>query len=387
MAACPLPVACPPREALAQRDPRLLVAVDNAVLAQACAFGDRDACHRRLLRSVHGEGLTTSISEAMDELYELCGGGHAESCHSLGQLLLVQEAAEDKSWGHAMLEENCDAGFAASCRLAGQLLTTRRHLDHIDPVRAAALLDKGCALGDVPSCAHLGFAYANGVGVARDEAKAVAVLAEPCLSHDHAVACDAYYPAKNALDADGQNPAAWRRHLDWLFFAGRDYVAAGPAYSFAVFRANDMEGTVIQSAALVRLHFFFFFGLELGYAFDPWSGGAADSPSIVDIVDEEPRRFVVGMWANPISTPLTLSHSSAGRATLTPLEPLVGLRSYMGAADGYVGLTLGNRFTYGWEQRHFSLRATFDAVYAIGLDYGADALLFTLGLTLGLPAL
>src|SRR5262249_35836936 len=88
-----------------------------------------------------------------------CEGGFAQSCNNLGWLYLLGRGVESDGRIALVLferafEQNriqCDVGNIAGCRAAIALQDSMVLHDE-DDKRLAAVLHRGCELGDAPSC-------------------------------------------------------------------------------------------------------------------------------------------------------------------------------------------------------------------------------------------
>jgi TPR repeat protein len=74
-----------------------------------------------------------------------------------------------------VLTLSCQAGDGKTCGTASGRIDEKVH-----PADFFDLARRGCALDDATSCGNLGFAYAKGIGVAKDEAKGLELYRKAC---------------------------------------------------------------------------------------------------------------------------------------------------------------------------------------------------------------
>jgi TPR repeat protein len=139
---------------------------------RACALGEGDSCWL-LARNYEdgGNGLPADKTLSTSYYAKSCDARLPDACR------ILSKRQRDPKQAIAYGERACDAGDPATCAELA---------DHAKGARAIALLDKACALQypsyakDRPVCSELAARYTDGVGVAKDEAKAKELRAKGC---------------------------------------------------------------------------------------------------------------------------------------------------------------------------------------------------------------
>jgi TonB family protein len=85
------------------------------------------------------------------------------------------------------LQDTCDSGNLVSCADLGFRYANGQGVAK-DESRAVQLFQKGCDGGDARGCGNLGAMYANGLGVTKDESRAVQLFQKGC-DEGNAVGC------------------------------------------------------------------------------------------------------------------------------------------------------------------------------------------------------
>jgi TPR repeat protein len=146
--------------------------------ATACELVDGpwnrvDGPVRVTLRGARGSRVDKTVVpvEQAPLLEKSCREGESAGCYRLGRVL----PGGDRSRAAELEDSACRSGFAEACSEQGLRLALSDGGD-----RAAPLLSRACELGSGTGCEHLGFVYANGKGVARDERRATKDYLRSC---------------------------------------------------------------------------------------------------------------------------------------------------------------------------------------------------------------
>ena len=124
---------------------------------------------------VQDHSLHTDIPEPPKEAEpKQCADGKA--CDQEGVALVKSGKGPEAM---KVLARGCELGGGAACFDAGVMLGEGIGVAK-DPAKAAVLYDKACTIGHPDACMNLGVQYQNGIGVAKDEPKAVTLFAKGC---------------------------------------------------------------------------------------------------------------------------------------------------------------------------------------------------------------
>ena len=149
-----------------------LVPVDQqAFLSKACIEGSSDACFR-------DAWLQWDRTHAAPDLFgTACNGGSAEACAYQG--LQLSQIPAQVAEAPAVLERACELQSGSGCATLGFLYATGKAVTK-DDKRAAALYRKSCEIGDPQGCYNAGLMEESGRGVKQDVARAAADYEEAC---------------------------------------------------------------------------------------------------------------------------------------------------------------------------------------------------------------
>jgi uncharacterized protein len=149
-----------------------LVPVDQtAFLSKACIDGSPAACFR-------DAWLQWDRTHAAPDLFgTACNGGSAEACAYQG--LQLSQIPEQVAEAPAVLERACELQSGSGCATLGFLYASGKAVKK-DDKRAAALYRKSCELGDPQGCYNAGLMEEGGRGVKQDAARAAADYEEAC---------------------------------------------------------------------------------------------------------------------------------------------------------------------------------------------------------------
>ena len=87
----------------------------------------------------------------------------------------VISAANDSAKRNELIAQSCDLGFSIACYAMGILAA-----DLGDISSAASFYQRGCDIGSSGSCHNLAVLYSNGLGVAKDQDKALELYEKAC---------------------------------------------------------------------------------------------------------------------------------------------------------------------------------------------------------------
>ena len=149
-----------------------LVPIDQqAFLSQACINGSPDACFR-------DAWLQWDRTQGAPDLFATaCNGGSAEACAYQG--LQLSESSDRASEAPAILEKACELQSGNGCATLGFLYATGKAVKK-DDKRATVLYRKSCELGDAQGCYNAGLMAESGRGVKEDTARAAADYEAAC---------------------------------------------------------------------------------------------------------------------------------------------------------------------------------------------------------------
>lgn len=177
------------------RDARIGERTSELFAAQACHAGHPEGCviagvtlARDSRAFDHRDAIKRRYAEACEVAVASCERGNREMCVTAGGCMLEG----DKRQAQALFEQLCIDGSARACGLAGDHAKT--------PAIAAAMYDRGCALGSKDACVDAAAAEQLGLGVPEDPGHAQALFSEACGDTSTFTACKA---------ADGYLPVTW----------------------------------------------------------------------------------------------------------------------------------------------------------------------------------
>jgi hypothetical protein len=139
-----------------------------------------------------------------------CDGGDPAACVTLGIMHREGKGApKDNPRALALLEKGCAAGQLKGCVQAGEILY---NVEPKDQTRAAQRFKKACDGGEVTGCVDLGWALSAGRGVPKDAAAAAAAFGKAC-SGSEAIGC----VGLGQLYRDGQGVSQDKKRAAELF--------------------------------------------------------------------------------------------------------------------------------------------------------------------------
>ena len=165
------PVAVVLRRGRAPVEVTLTPVNQGPFLSNACVGGSKDACFR-------DAWLQWDRTQSAPDLFATaCNGGSGEACAYEG--LALSEKSDTERDSVAVLERACDLQSGSGCATLGFLYATGKAVAKEDK-RAAQLYRKGCELGDAQGCYNAGLMAEEGRGGKADLARAVADYDEAC---------------------------------------------------------------------------------------------------------------------------------------------------------------------------------------------------------------
>ena len=162
---------------MGRKFPDKRAACDKGEVAQCMALG------KALEDSDYNASLSYTIlgpdDHAAIAYQRACDLGSFEGCQKFGWQVATYELSSHapdavKSLGHA-----CDSKDSSSCYLLGFLVGNGMGTAR-DPARAASLCAKSCDAGASNACYVLASFYSRGLGVSRDDKKEVELLKRSC---------------------------------------------------------------------------------------------------------------------------------------------------------------------------------------------------------------
>jgi TPR repeat protein len=140
-------------------------------LSNACVGGNDDACFRDAWLQWN------RAQNAPDLFATACNGGSAEACAYQG--LQLSESPDRAGEAPAILEKACELDSGSGCATLGFLYATGKAVKK-DDKQAAVLYRKSCDLGDGQGCYNAGLMAEAGRGVKEDAARAAADYEAAC---------------------------------------------------------------------------------------------------------------------------------------------------------------------------------------------------------------
>jgi uncharacterized protein len=152
-------------------DLTLMPVEQQAFLTTACIEGNTSACFR-------DAWLQWDRSRNDPDLFgTACNGGSAEACAYQG--LQLSQNTDTAAESVPVLEKACELQSGSGCATLGFLYATGKAVAR-DDKKATALYRKSCELGDAQGCYNLGLMVDSGRGVKEDAARAAADYEKAC---------------------------------------------------------------------------------------------------------------------------------------------------------------------------------------------------------------
>jgi len=150
------------------------------MLSERCEGGEAAACLQLAAAHQDGAGVQFDLDRQRSLVERACALGDPRGCAEAAASYTASETPDDDPKAPALYERACLAGVIQRqpCREAGFLYVDGAVVP-ADKARAARLLERGCALGDAPSCWMAAGMLREGDGVARDPARAAELVDGP----------------------------------------------------------------------------------------------------------------------------------------------------------------------------------------------------------------
>jgi TPR repeat protein len=151
-------------------------------LAQACERQDAASCLRLGEAYRGGLGVSPDDGKAAAAFSRACDLGAAAGCALYGNALVDGAGvARDPGRAASVYARACQGGHLVACARGGTLMEQGHDARAVDPhAAAAALYERGCALGDAASCFNLGALVGSGRGRGKDPARARELYRQAC---------------------------------------------------------------------------------------------------------------------------------------------------------------------------------------------------------------
>jgi len=149
-------------------------------LERSCALGSDDGCHQFATALVAGNLGRRDVGRGLRVHHRACSNGSARACGSLGSVLVSIRKPAAISRGASYLEKACAGGYLDSCGSLAIIEASGAGSRAKNPERAATIARDACEKRNALSCGVLGALKVRGLGVAKDEASGVKLLAVAC---------------------------------------------------------------------------------------------------------------------------------------------------------------------------------------------------------------
>ena len=171
-------------------------------LERSCALGSDDGCHQFATALVAGNLGRRDVGRGLRVHHRACSNGSARACGSLGSVLVSIRKPAAISRGASYLEKACAGGYLDSCGSLAIIEASGAGSRAKNPERAATIARDACEKRNALSCGVLGALKVRGLGVAKDEASGVKLLAVACNAGDERL----HEPRDLPLQRDRRGP-------------------------------------------------------------------------------------------------------------------------------------------------------------------------------------
>lgn len=139
-----------------------------------------DATRRTSITFTHGGGGARDPAK-IDEASRQCDAGKMSGCHALGLALMTPGSPDSPNnvRAAAAFETGCTGGYAAACNGLGVMYAQGLGVPR-DEARAVTLQTQSCQEGNVTGCLHVAYAYEAGRGVPKNDQEAAAFYGRAC---------------------------------------------------------------------------------------------------------------------------------------------------------------------------------------------------------------
>ena len=171
-----------------------VVARDEARAAtmfrEACEQGIGSACSYLAMMAIAGKDSAANPAAAVKLTTRACDAGYALGCKNLAAMVASDENLKSPPpYWLGLFTDACTAGYSPACAdFTVGLLSLPPGAADFTPF--AAPLDRSCRANNPPACAAYATMVLVGAGVAKDEARATAMLRTACAANiDNDAAC------------------------------------------------------------------------------------------------------------------------------------------------------------------------------------------------------
>jgi TPR repeat protein len=148
---------------------------------RACDGGDANGCHEAFVHYACGVGVGRDMRKAGERASQACDRGIIKSCGNAGVsfLSLTDATPAEVDRGVRALRKGCDAKSVPACNnLAGAMLEGLGMAR--DEAGAVAIFEKLCDASNAPSCGNLGYMYVAGRGVPKSVERGMQLAKKGC---------------------------------------------------------------------------------------------------------------------------------------------------------------------------------------------------------------
>jgi TPR repeat protein len=158
-----------------------------ALYAKACNGDVADACSSLGYMYDHGQGVPKDIALATQFHRRACDKGSSLGCYNLGAILEWETRPKKNPRAAPLFQRACSDGEPIACYHLG-LWYVSNEAPVKNPALAVQYQLRACDGEHGEACTTVGFAYEDGVGVPKDEARARAYYSKGC-QRNSSVAC------------------------------------------------------------------------------------------------------------------------------------------------------------------------------------------------------
>jgi hypothetical protein len=149
---------------------------------RACDLHATRSCFKLAGMYEQGEGVAFDAAQALSLYQQVCDAGDAAGCYAAGYWSLygLRGQLRDDAAARRAFEKGCGLGNGPSCFLMGTMIERATR----DFVSSAKLYEKACGLAHAPGCQYLGDFYMHGEGVAMDATRGQALYRQTAGMYD-----------------------------------------------------------------------------------------------------------------------------------------------------------------------------------------------------------
>ncbi len=167
----------------------------------ACGSGSASACYLLGLQYKGGDGHPRDEGQARSRFERACEAGSASACGHLASW--SSKDAPQSAWPHlqTLSRKGCAGGYAPACVDLGFMYATGTRVER-DDAASVPWFRKGCDLGDAQGCYNMGLMLQYGRGVEKDETAALAQYEAGCDQGAPNACTNAGYLRQNGIGAE-----------------------------------------------------------------------------------------------------------------------------------------------------------------------------------------